>query len=63
MRPARRSEPTPQRETLPTQHLLKGAPYTPSHATDIKARFDAIRAAQQPAPINVSPIKKRSTKP
>jgi hypothetical protein len=52
------------KRTDPTRHLYAGHIYTPAGNTDIKARFDAIRAAQQaqtPAP-NVSPIKRVNNK-
>jgi hypothetical protein len=32
--------------TMPSKTLLQGASYVPAAHTDIKARFDAIRAEQ-----------------
>jgi hypothetical protein len=50
------------RRTVPTKSLLQGAAYVHSTQTDIKARFDAIRAAQQTAPANVMTIQRKVKK-
>ena len=46
------------KRTDPSQSLLRGMPYTPAVSTDIRARFNLIRAAQaaQTAVPNVAPI-------
>ena len=45
------------KRTEPSQSLLRGMPYTPAVSTDIRARFNLIRAAQQKsAAPNVAPI-------
>lgn len=38
------------KRTEPTRSLLQGGPYTKADHTDLRARFEAIRRAQQPAP-------------
>jgi len=38
------------KRTEPTRSLLQGGPYTKADHTDLRARFAAIRLAQQPAP-------------
>jgi len=39
------------KRTEPTRSLLQGGPYTKADHTDLRARFAAIRLAQQPAPV------------
>lgn len=50
------------KRTDPTRSLLQGAPYVNAASTDIRARFDAIRAQQsKPAQAaNVKTITKRT---
>lgn len=51
----------PARRTEPTRSLLQGCVYTAADKTNIRARFDAIRAAMtKPAP-NVKTIKRART--
>lgn len=51
------------RRTDPTRHLYQGAVYVNAASTDIRKRFDAIRAAlAKPARApNVKPIKNART--
>ncbi len=53
-------DPTPERRVMPTLSLLQGGEYVPAASTDIRARFAALRAAQQQAkPANVAPLRKQ----
>lgn len=52
----------PARRTEPTRHLYQGAAYVNAASTDIRKRFEAIRAAEaKPAPANVKTIKRART--
>jgi hypothetical protein len=50
------------RRTEPTRHLYAGAPYTPSHASDIRERFKRIRAQQHTATVTTLPQRKGNAK-